>query len=119
MTQDEEVFQVKDRHGRLVRLRASVYYGHLPNRPEMAEYIQEAAQTVADPDHELEDDEAEGICIVYYRLGLGRDKFAKCFIAVPVYYSRTLLWGEVGEVATFYLPRKLGRGKLVWTKSKP
>ena len=85
----------------------------------MADYIEEAKQTIADPDHELSDDEADGNCIVYYRWGLGRGKFEKCFIKVPVYYERTLLWGRVGEVATFHLTRRLGRGKITWTRSKP
>ena len=119
MEQDEAVvFEVKDRRGRLVRLRETVYLRHLPTHPEMADYLEEAKRTIADPDYELKDDEAEGECIIYYRLGLGREVFEKCFVTVPVHYAKTLLWGEVGEVATFYLPRKLGRGKVSWTRSK-
>ena len=50
MQEDEVVFEVQDRNGRSVRLRRLVYERHLPDRPEMADYAQEAAETVADPD---------------------------------------------------------------------
>lgn len=118
MEQHEElVFEVRDRHGTLVRLRKSVYEKHLPKHPEMADYIEEAQQTIADPDHELVDDEAEGKSTIYYRLGLGRGAFEKCFVMVPVYYQKTL-WGEVGEVATLHLTRRIGRGRLTWTRPR-
>ena len=102
----------------MVRLRKSVYEKHLPKRPEMADYIEEAKQTIADPDHELVDDEAEEKSTIFHRLGLGRDAFEKCFIMVPVHYQKTLLWGEVGEVATFHLTRRIGRGRLTWTRPR-
>ena len=112
-TQGEYVFEVRDRQGRVVRLRRAVYERHLPQRPEMAAYVEEARLTIASPDWELVDEDTGSNCRVYYRLGLGRDKFEKCFLKVPVYYRKTL-WGEEGEVATFHLTRQLGRGRVTW-----
>lgn len=109
----ELAFEVRDRKGRPVQLRADVYERHLPKHPEMADYLEEAKETIADPDLELEDDGST----VYYRMGLGRDEFEKCFVKVPVRYKRTL-WGEVGEVATFHLTRRLGRGKIMWRRPR-
>ena len=53
-------------------------------------------------------------CRVYYKVGLGRDKLAMCFIKVPVYYYKT----GPGEVATFYFLRSLARGELIWRRGK-
>ncbi len=95
-------------------MRTEVYERHLPKHPEMAEYLEEAAEAVVDPDVVLEEDDGS---LVSYRMGLGRDKFEKCFVVVPVHYSKTF-WGEIGEVATFHLARRLGRGKLTWTRPR-
>jgi hypothetical protein len=118
MEMDEEIrFEVRDRLGRLVRLREEVYQRHLPEHPEMSEYVEEAKQTIAGPDFELADEDESGNCYKYYRMGLGRDKFQKCFLMVPVYYRETLFWGEVGEVATFHFTRRVGRGNLTWKRN--
>jgi len=112
--QEKITFEVRDRLGRTVRLRESVYERHLPTHREMADYLEEAKQTIIDPDYELEDGEN---CYGYYRMGLGKGRYEKCFIAVPVYYRRTL-WGDEGEVATFHLTRRLGRGKITWKRPR-
>ena len=110
--QQELAFKVSDRLGREVQLRSEVYERHLPTHPEIADYLAEAAKTIADPDYELEDDDGS---IVYYRKGLGRGKFKGCFIKVPVHYRKTF-WGEAGEVATFHLTGRLGRGRVIWSR---
>lgn len=113
--QTKYVFEVKHRYGQTVRLRTVVYERHRSEHPEMTEYIEEAEVTVTDPDVELLDEEAGGNCHVYYRLGLGRDEFEKCFVKVPVYYDEVSGVQE-GEVATFHLTRRLGRGRRIWQR---
>ena len=114
---EEVVFQTKDRMGRSVRLRKVVFQRHLPDHPEMAGYVDEAAITVSDPDYEYrEEEDNEGrFARIYYKKGLGRDKFEKCFIKVPVYYDND----GAGEVATFHFTRRLDtKGKLLWQREE-
>ncbi len=113
--QEQYRFETVDRERRVVRYREAIYQRHLRQHPEMAEYVEEAKQTVNDPDCITSDDDGGRDYQVYYRFGLGRGKHAKCFIKVPVYYHRTL-WGEVGEVATFHLTRRIGTGRAIWTR---
>ena len=100
-------FEVEDRAGRKVRLREDVYERHLEKHPEMADYLEEAQTAIRDPEWELDD--AGTTC--YVRLGLGKGKFEKLFLKIPVYYA-----GGVGEVATFYFTPGVGRGDVVWKK---
>lgn len=106
---EEFKFEVKDRHGRPVRLRVSVYDKHIVKHPEMADYLDEIQDAIRDPDWELDD---EGTT-VFVSLGLGRDEFEKLFISIPVYYA-----GGRGEVATFHFKKGVGRGDIVWRKPR-
>lgn len=109
------LFECEDREGRSVRLRKEVFDRHVTDRPEMASYIEEARLTVSDPDYQLDDDNdsnAGEITRIYYKMGLGRGKFAKCFLMVPVFYDST----QEGEVATFHFTRRIGKGVLVWQR---
>lgn len=47
--QEKITFEVRDRLGRTVRLRESVYERHLPTHREMADYLEEAKQTLLVP----------------------------------------------------------------------
>lgn len=111
MSQERLKFETEDRLGRTVRLRESVYERHLPDRLEMADYLEDARRTIEDPDIELEDED-EG-CYIYCRFGLGRDRWEKCFVKVFVYFNAQ----NVGEVATFFLPSRVGPEKVVWSKN--
>lgn len=53
MNREQIKFEVRDRQGRVVRLREAVYHRHLPEHPEMGDYIEEAKLTISDPDCEL------------------------------------------------------------------
>lgn len=109
---EEYLFEVLDRRGRIVRYKTSVFERHLPERPEMAGYIAEIRETVADPDKEVYDGDA----IVYYRMGLGRDKFQRCYIKVPVYYQG-VFGAEEGSIATAHFTTRIGgRGRIVWER---
>ncbi len=93
----------------MVVLREKVYQNHLPLRPEMADYLKEAEETIRDPDLELDD--AGGV--VYVRWGLGREDFDKCFLRVPTYNR-----GDHLEVATFFLTGRVGRGRITWKRPR-
>ena len=115
MEEEETVFETTDRLGRRVRYRKVIYERHIPEHPEMADYLEEAADTVHDPDYEVreEPDNKEEFRRTYYKMGLGRDDFEMCFIKVPVYYDRI-----GGEVATVHFCRQLARGKLLWRRGQ-
>jgi len=116
MKKQETVFETVDRYGRSVRFRKVVYEKHLPERPEMADYIQEAACTVSDLDSEYrEEDDADELSIrIYYRMGMGNDRYDKCLLKIPVYYDRA----NEGEVATFYFTRRVTGGTLIWRRGQ-
>lgn len=103
MLREKVKFEVRDRHGRRVRLRESVYDQHLPDRPEMARYLEEAERTVREPHYELQD----GGSVCYLRHGYGQR--GTLYLRVPVYYK-----GDRGEVATFHLTARKGRGEETW-----
>jgi len=118
MKEQECIFETTDGEGRLVRYRSVIYNRHLPEHPEVAAYMKEAALTINDPDCEIEDEpEAEdSFSRVFYRFGLLRGDYAKLFIKVPVYYTRAT---SEGEVATIHLARHIGRGKIIWQRNSP
>ena len=114
MEQEEYLFEVRDRRGRVVRWKTSVFERHLPARPEMADYVEEIKATVADPDKEVLDGDA----FVYYRMGLGRDKFKRCYIKVPIYYQGPF-GTEVGSIATAHFTTRIGgRGRILWERQQ-
>jgi len=107
------LFEVQDKEGIIVRLERRTFERHLPYRPETADYVEEAKATIEDPDAILVDDDS---CHHYYRLGLGRGKFEKCYVRVLVYYRSR--GGRVeGRVATFWLARRIGKGQIKWMRS--
>lgn len=113
MKHERYLFEVLDRRGRTVRYRESVFLGHLHQHPEMERYVEEIRITITDPDIEVLDDDA----FVYYRMGLGRDKFQRCYIKVPVYYQG-VLGAETGSIATAHFTTRIGRGKRLWERGQ-
>jgi len=115
MNSNETVINTVDRFGRAVRYRRTVYERHLPDRPEMADYLEEAANTINDPDLEYQEepDNGEFGIRVYYKDGLGRGQFEKCLLKVPVHYDHI-----GGEVATFHFTRRVGRGEIIWQRGQ-
>lgn len=103
-------FETNDRQGRGVRLRESVFDNHYPDRLEMADYLKEAQRTIEDPDIELEGDDG---AYIYCSFGHGRGKHEKCFLKVYVYFRQGL-----GEVATYYLPTRVGPERVRWKKAR-
>lgn len=86
------------------------YESHLPTRPEMADYTEEAKLTIEDPDVIMRDKDG---CHHHYKLGLGREKFKNCYVRVLVHYRRR--WGrKEGIVASYWLCRRIGKGELIW-----
>lgn len=108
----EWLFETKDRNGVTVRMSKDTYERHLPARPEIAHYIEEAQITIQDPELIIRDDDD---CYHHYRLGLGREKFKKCYVRVLVRYRRRKSRKE-GIVATFWLSRSVGEGEIVWIR---
>lgn len=106
----DSLFEAKDRDGVVVRMSRETYERHLPTRPEMADYIEEARITVEDPHLIILDEDG---CHHHYRLGLGRGKFKKCYVHVLVYYRRRR-GRRVGLVASYWLCRDLIEGETVW-----
>lgn len=114
MEQEEYLFEVRDRRERMVRYKTSVFERHLPEHPEMVGYIEEIRATVADPDKEVLDADS----FVYYRMGLGRDRFKRCYIKVPIYYQGSF-GAEEGSIATAHFTTRIGgRGRILWERQQ-
>ena len=110
---DTYVFETKDRYGVTVRLSRHTYECHLVYRPEMADYIEEAKTTIEDPDIIKID---KGGCHHHWRGGLGKgQRFGKCYVEVLVHYHFAEDHME-GRVASYWLPRKIGKGTVKWKR---
>lgn len=111
-------FETKDRFGNEVRLSESTYNSHLQYRSEMADYLDEARQTIEDPDLILCDKDG---CHHHYKLGLGRGKFKNCYVQVLVRY-KTVGGRTEGVVVSYWLARRVRtvrKGeKIVWMRPK-
>jgi len=99
MAQPRYVFSIRDWQGRTVQLTENTYSSHLPVHPEIAAYIQEAQETIRDPDLVLQ---IEGGAIRACRRGLGRGIFEATWLAAVIYYDN-----DIGTVATFHFMRSL------------
>ena len=112
MASQKYIFETKDRNGIIVRLDRRTFDRHLTYHPEICNYVDEAKLTIEAPDVILVDNDN---CHHHYRLGLGKDKFRKCYVQVLVYYFRR---GDIteGKVASFWLTRNVGKGRLAWMK---
>lgn len=95
----EFVLDVVDWQGRRVHMTARTFSSHELRHPEIREYLEEAKQTIADPDIVLEDNDSG---VLLYRYGLGRQQYDKTYLVVIVHYS-----GHIGIVATYFFTRRL------------
>ena len=109
------IFETKDRQGRAVRLTKRNFENHVKTHPEIRDYIEEAKQTLEDPDVEFE---ADNGTTYYYKIGLTRGKFKGCYVLVIVRYSDIPgLEQAEGRVATFYPTTKISSdGELTWMR---
>lgn len=98
--------------GRRVRLTQRTYDNHVPKHPEVAEYLEEAQQVIADPDGVIE---LTSNARLLYAYGLGRDRYKNCYLGVVVYYRRQGD-SETGVVATYYFHRTLPKGRVLATR---
>ena len=103
----DPVFEVTDWRGRIVRLTRRTFENHKDKRPEFALYIDEAKETVEDPDF-IADANDGAVALVSY--GLGREKFANLYLQVVVFYRGE---PESGSVATFHFISGLGKMVIV------
>lgn len=96
------VFLVEDWKGRRVGMSYTTYESHRDKHAEVPVYLEEARQTIADPDivHE-----ADNGGVFLSRFGLGRSLYQGCWLTVVVHYPESGL----GRVATFYFARSLPR----------
>ncbi|MBI3953316.1 MAG: hypothetical protein HY330_02265 [Chloroflexi bacterium] len=100
---DEPVFQVEDYQGHRITLTRRTFENHLRYRPEIAEYVEEAKQTLQDPDVTVT---IESGGKWYYKAGLGRGRFRQTYLGVLVYDRGQ----NEGVVATIMLSRRLSEG---------
>lgn len=105
MSQPPYRFTVRDWMGRSVHMTEATYSRHLPVHPEVATYIREAQHAIRDPDLVLQ---IEGGALRLCRLGLGRGRFERAWLAAVVYYDN-----NIGTVATFHFMRSLPEEKVL------
>ena len=98
--QGNYIFEVQDWRGRTVRLTKRTFEKHEKRHPEFAPYIEEAKQTIQDPDFVAE---ADNGAVALFRFGLGHKPFENLFLEVIVYYS-----GEEGIEATHHFTTEVG-----------
>ncbi len=94
----EHVFQIEDWRGRRVHLTQQTFESHAHRRSEFAEYLEEAKETVNDPDIVQESDTG---ATFLYRFAIGRPPFSRLYLKVVIFYRQQ---GErqVGTVATYF-----------------
>lgn len=80
---------------------------HKERHPEIVGYVEEAKQTIADPDVVLETDNG---AVQLFRRGLGRKPFERTYLEVVVYYRGK---PANGVVATYHFTDRLGSGRLL------
>jgi hypothetical protein len=83
------------------------FQNHISRHPEIPEYVQEAKQTISDPDIVME---ADNGAILLYRRGLGRRPFTNLWLTIVIYYRGT---PSVGTVATYYFTDEIADGRPV------
>jgi len=106
---DEYVFEIEDWRGRHVSLTQRTFENHLQRHPEFPEYVEEAKQTIHDPDVVQESDTG---ATLLYRFGIGRPPYSRLYLMVVVYYRRRGE-GQVGTVATYFFTDVLKYGESV------
>ena len=99
------LFVTKDWQGKTVRMTRSNLEAHRLKRPMMADYVEEAKTTIADPDivHDA-DYGAQRLS----RLGLGRGSFSNTWLSVVIYYNT-----DPATVATYMFARELPGAQIV------
>lgn len=111
---EEFAWQTIDPDGRTVRLSARQYQEHiLARHPEAENYLEAAKETVGSPDLMLDVDNGS---FYYYKAGLGRGKFSRCYVLVIVRYHGVAEGGQQGDVPTFFLTTKVVDGRQIWPR---
>jgi len=98
--QSNYIFEVQDWRGRTVRLTRRTFEVHKKRHPEFVPYVEEAKQTIQDPDFVAE---ADSGAVALFRFGLGHKPFENLFLEVIVYYN-----GEQGIEATHHFTTEVG-----------
>ncbi len=99
----EYVFEIEDWRGRLVRLTQRTFTIHKEKRSITSEYLEEAQQTIRDPD--IVQLSSTGATLLY-RFGLGKGIYSRLYLMVAVHYRRR--GGEQeGIVATYFFTNDL------------
>lgn len=94
------IFEIKDWHGRIVRLTRRTFEVHEKRHQEFAKYIEAAKQTIQDPDLVAE---ADNGAVSLFRFGLGNKPFENLYLVVVVYYK-----GAEGKEATHHFTDSIG-----------
>lgn len=92
------VFEIADWKRRSVLLTQQTFDNHVHRHPEFPEYVEEAKETVRDPDIVQESDTG---ATYLYRFGIGRPPFSRLYLKVVVFY-RQRGSGQTGTVATYF-----------------
>lgn len=105
----EYVFEIEDWQRRLVRLTRRTFENHVRKRSVTSEYLEEAKQTIQDPD--VVQLSSTGATFLY-RFGLGRTPYSRLYLMVVVYYRRRE-GNQEGTVATYFFTDTLAFGEPV------
>ena len=106
--------EVRDWEGRIVRWTQRGYQEHFPKHPEIQDYIEQVAMTVSDPDITISIGQSQ---VHLYRFGLGRGRFAGCYMCVIIHYREGPLGEVEGGIATSYFTTRVReRGQVLWRR---